>query len=291
MQVCYGELDFTDLDSRRAFLQDQFLNAIADHAPEAMRAFGRDVVSGFHKLDKLEKMLTWREINSPYRRSSEVTAVRRGVMSWSRRWNLDNEWYRERLYNELMVQQLRAANRNRTPAPLSDAVLYSVFASDRSNLSIPSPPDGLRNYLPIAETRKDYLQAIEHDALEAFKKSPLKHVEASQRRATVESIVRNVEAYCAKVEKCYLGANYVRAKEKRNLKEHLRWAVRFQVQNQTLSEIAESDRVEVQAVRQAVYGLLNHIRLEKRSDAKRGRILGNKNKRPEESIILRRLGR
>ncbi len=116
----------------------------------------------------------------------------------------------------------------------------------------------------------------------------LGRAEPSQRTALIESVASVADDYCAIVEKYYENAGYVRGRQKHSLEQHLEWVVRFQVQCETMTEIAASQSVEVSAVSKAINEFLKLIGLQKRPDAKQGRRLGSKNRRPS---ILRDLGR
>ncbi len=85
----------------------------------------------------------------------------------------------------------------------------------------------------------------------------------------------------------------VEVTEKPKLLQHIEWAVRYQVASQNLSQIGSTfpgseSGVEPSTVSRAVDEVLSLIRLQKRPDAKPGRIPGRKNKQPK---VLRDLGR
>lgn len=85
----------------------------------------------------------------------------------------------------------------------------------------------------------------------------------------------------------------VEVDEKPKLLPHIEWAVKYQLGGQSLSQIGSTVRgsaggVEPSTVSRAVEEVLSLIGLKKRPDAKPGRSLGRKGKRPQ---ILRNLGR
>jgi len=119
----------------------------------------------------------------------------------------------------------------------------------------------------------------------------LRHGKPSHRMAFVETIQTAVSKYCDEVEKCHEIPAFRRrtSNEKRNLRQHLEWSVRYQVNRDTLAEIAEAAGVNnPSSVSRAVDNILCQIGLEKRSDARPGRTRGSRN---QTSPILRSLGR
>jgi hypothetical protein len=201
--IPYGELDSDKGLWQRASLRQEFLNAIAQHSLEVLQDLVKMVLPAFLKLGHFERMLTWKEICAGSSTNAEAKLVFGGMNSWAERWNLS--WCTEEYYNELMMDYHRETNRDKQPAPFDESILDSLFASERWKLSAPTPPEGFRNYRPTTETRSSYLRYVESHSLKAFTDDPrLKNVEASQRAASVASIVRRAEAYCAKVEQGYL---------------------------------------------------------------------------------------
>jgi hypothetical protein len=276
--VPYGELDSEDKLWQRASLRQEFLNAIAQHSVEVFQDLVKIVLPAFLKLGDFERMLTWKEICAESSTKAKAKLVFEGMNAWAERWNLS--WCREECYNELMMDYHRETNRDREPAPFDDTILDSLFASERWELSAPASPEGFRNYRPTNETRATYLRYVESHSLKAFTDDPrLKNVEASQRAASVASIVKRAETYCAKLEQCYLNSDYTRTEKRRNLDQHLEWLVRISIKRQTLTEVAETKSVEVAAVSKAIYHLLQQMDLPKPPHLKKGRIQGSKNKK------------
>jgi hypothetical protein len=276
----FGELDFANGKSNQAFLRWQFLSSLKANAPQVMEQLCRSLLPIFRQAKELEG-LPWRDV--AIGKSKPMKAARRAVQQWSESWNLNAEWCREELYNEAMIAYLRTSHPNIKPTPFNETILDLAFASDRHNLSIASPPDGLRNYLPIAETRKEYLNQVKAKALQPFDDGPLTLAKPSLRRATVDSVIRTAEAYCKSVEAAYLKQNHTHSKKRRELDRHLKWTVKFQVLRKTLPEIAEAHVgakvIADSAISKAVTDLLRSVELNKRPDAKPGRIKNSKNRR------------
>jgi hypothetical protein len=310
MQIGYGEFDWSDASFARGFLRQQFLTAITSNAPEVLEDLRESIVPAFRQLDDLERQLSWRDINPPSQFNSErVTAVRETMQQWSSRWNL-TDYFCEEVYNEMMISFLRF-NHARSQPPLKenqpeatdhttqpaqsqsppDSVLDAIFTDwlrdDAS--SLPAPPNGLNRYWPLHVTREEYLSDIKEAVLKRFQADPLLRLgEPSQRAAFIQTVVTRVDAYCSDVERFYEQIGYVRCKQKRKLREHLQWAVEYQIQGRGWTEIAEKHDVTVQGVEQAVTQLFKAADLPLRTSPQ-GRPPGSKES--VEASVRRKLGR
>src|ERR1051325_8257407 len=313
MQLGYGEFDWPNATFARGFLRQQFLTAITSNAPEVLEDLRESILPAFRQLDDLERQLSWRDISPPSQFDSErLTAIRQSMERWSSRWNLI-DYYSEEVYNQIMISFLRLShaqsqppanreNQSETvdsihttqfhaqPQSPPDSVLDAIFTDWlRDNASsLPGPPEGLKRYWPLHITREEYLNDIKEMVLQRFHADPLLMLgEPSQRAAFIQTVVTRADAYCSDVERFYEKIGYVRCKQKRKLREHLQWAVEYQIQGRGWTEIAEKHNVTVQGVEQAVTQLFKAADLPLRTSPQ-GRPPGSKDS--VETSIRRKLG-
>jgi hypothetical protein len=280
-------LDWSDEYSKRRFLRDEFLNAVAEYEPRVCESLYGEPLVLFGKLEDYEQTIGWED----FEMAADPTgggALIDSLVKWSRDWWLDADWCREAAYESLMRYYRAGAS-----GSLSSNQFHHRFdLPTRSGLDMTlDPPEGLEEYWPLFLTREDYLEQVNDRALAEIHSVPLLRLgEISHTRAFVRTIVRAAENYCVKVEKYLEKEGYVRPKagEKRNLPLHLEWAVLYQIHELGWSRIAELAHVKPSAVQKAVTELLKLIDLPQRSVAK-GRPHGSKDS-PSASV-LRKLGR
>lgn len=287
MQTCYGELDWSDEYSKRRFLRAEFLKAVAEYEPGVCEALYGEPLVLFGKLEGYDQTIGWEDFEMAADPTSGGALID-SLLKWSRDWRLDAEWCREAAY-----ESLRRYYRAVPPDSLSiNEFHYRFDLPTRGDLdmSLP-PPEGLEEYWPLFVSRDEYLNQVNDQALvEIHGNALLRLGESSHGRAFVKTIVDAAEKYCVEVEDALEKQGYVRPKagEKRNLTEHLEWAVLYQIEGLGWSRIADLAGVNPSAVQKAVTELLKLIDLPQRSIA-RGRPHGSKDS-PSVSI-LRKLGR
>ncbi len=287
MQICYGELDWTDEYSKCRFLRSEFLNAVAEYKPEVCQELYGEPLVLFGRLNGSDPTLTWEDFAIAATPTGGDLLIN-SLVQWSRDWRLDVDWCREAAYESLMRYYRTGA----TGSLSSNQFHHRFDLHTRSGLDMTlDPPEGLEEYWPLFLTRDDYLDQVNDRVLAEIHSIPLLRLgEISHKRAFVRTILAAAENYCVKVEKYLEKEGYVRPKagEKRNLPLHLEWAVRYQIQELGWSRIAELAGVKPSAVQKAVTELLKLIDLPQRSIAK-GRPHGSKDS-PSASV-RRKLGR
>jgi len=104
---------------------------------------------------------------------------------------------------------------------------------------VPKAPDGLPKYDPLAVTLEGYLRTVRQEAQSVIDEHPLLKRGA---RSYAVSFANTIAAndYTDEVERCYESAGYRRCKkgEKRNLAQHLEWAVKTRVLSHKQADIA-----------------------------------------------------
>ena len=278
-----SEFDNVDGTAGRTYLRNLFLAAISEGSPETLQGLLGKPLAAFRscrgELDELgvppTRPLSWFEI-AYYEPAADLIEA---LTNWARGWHLEAEWCFDNALRTLQSWMTGQDLRFRTELYVTDVIIPLT------------PPEGLPVYRPGpgGMTRQMYLLWVREDAETAIiNHSILKHAEASQRAAFIESIIAAARKYCDESEKALA---LPRSVEKRNLPKHVAWTVRFQVKGQTLEEVATDANVEESAVSQAVKDILRRIGLNSRTRGKRGRSSGSKTKDPRTSKIRRRLGR
>jgi hypothetical protein len=288
-RVCFGEFDWPDDRGKREFLQLLFLDTIAeiDQAPlkqlyakpfELYRQCCKDF-----KLD-YNAIYHWWYLTGAAR--SMVQALNAEIDTWSKAWNLDAKWCRQTALASLHAWSCS-----------SREITELFFQHPGGGGGVPTPPDppeGFPRYVAYMMSRDDYLGWVQSTALQVISdNSLLNHAPRLKAKALAESIARKATSYCRTVEVVYVESGWKRCRknEKKNLKQHMEWAVRFQVSRKTFNELAAEAKVGQPTVSRAVRDILSILPLDKRPDSRPGRISGRKNKRPVEAAIRRDLAR
>jgi hypothetical protein len=188
----------------------------------------------------------------------------------------------------------------RHPQPARPEDSYTVTDSHMFD-----PPLGLPRWWFTATSRDEYLRDVEAVAQKAIETvQPLLCVHVSRRNRYVEEVKRVAEGYCSRVEK-YLStlSNWKKAKvfvDHRAHVKHIVWAVMFQVQRNSYSEIARAMGVEIEqepsvsTVMRGIDEILNMIGLDndRRAAVRRGPKAGSVHSESTKASneILRSLG-
>lgn len=288
-RVCFGEFDWPDGRGKQEYFQQLFLETIEriDQAP-LKQLYGtpfklyRQCCKDF-RLEYSDIYFWWR-ISGAAR--SMVQGLNGDIDAWSKAWNLDAKWCRQTALVSLHAWSCS-----------SQEITELFFAHPGGGGGVPTPlepPEGFPRYVAYLMSRDDYLESVRSAALNAISKdSLLHHGSRVKAKAFAESVVRKAIPYCRTVEALYVESGWKRYRknEKKNLKQHMEWTVKFQVSGKTLSEVAEESNVEQTTVSRAVREILSILPLAPRLDAKPGRIRGSKNRRQVESATRRDLGR
>lgn len=150
------------------------------------------------------------------------------------------------------------------------------------------PPPSLPLWWFASTSREEYLRDVETQAREAIENSaPLSCIGTSHQNHYVREVMRVAATYCDKVD-AYISkqGDWKRVKvfvDHRAHLKHISWAVRFQIEGKSYSEIAREMRNEldeepsVSTVKRGVGEVLDMIGLDfdRRRDVKRGPKLGS----------------
>ena len=124
------------------------------------------------------------------------------------------------------------------------------------------------------ESRRKYLDYIAKTAKRRLESDPvLSQGDPSHRTALIETVVKRASEYSKQVDERYQSAGWKPVEEKRELKKHLSWSIKYQVRAINFSQIARESKpiVKPQAVIKAVRSTLAIIGLIERAGNGRGR--------------------
>ena len=180
-------------------------------------------------------------------------SVREAVAVWSARWHL-HKWERnDPWFFDLTLSTLHLWS---TSSEARDTMMWGpIVSSWESSIDAPAPPPGMTEWDPITEKREAYLERTKQDALRRINEDPLL---SHGRRALIEAIEKAAARYCDKV-KAY--GQWKEARDKPELQKHIRWAVRFQVLEETYASIAESESAHAPSVQREVIKALGLLKL------------------------------
>jgi hypothetical protein len=247
-RLSYGERDAGDRGQQ--YLRDLFLHHVSEvpGVIEGLKEPGLTLPLYYGRLHFRESKL-----------------AREFLEEWSKDWNLDAGWIRERAFEKLCFW---AHERE-------EYRIYDLGVGSGSAVCS-TPPEGLPTYYVGMMRRTQYLELVRSTVLLKLQHDPL--LNRGDNKAYAESIVRGAKPYWKAAE-----AEYALAPIKLNLERDVTWTVRFQVENRECSEIVQQDlpgRKEAEGmVRKAIADVLKRIELRKRT-VRRGRKKGSKNKYP-----------
>jgi hypothetical protein len=306
--ICYGEFDWPDDNAKTSYIRNAFAQAIEEHAPGVWRELYNRVLP-IHRQLKLDlPHFRYRDFHQyvtsplsrdltrpPYVQCGTLALLIRFLDAWSQTWNLvETDRSAIRWVFEIALMNLDVWTALPRTAD-EEAEYFSAGAGFRGAIpSSPKPPEGLPKYDPITIQHKQYLDWIRKQALDAIQEHPiLRHGAKPKQNAIADSVQAAAEHYCRDVNEVYERSHFKRTSDdqKRNLARHLEWTVRVQVIGDTVSEVADSALVEASSVSRAVDEILRLVGIQKRTDLKRGRVVGSKNQRPLEMDTLRSLGK
>lgn len=252
-------------------MRNVFLPTIAEHAPEVLEHLHKIVFPFYVDVLHDHPQISWYELTlemyDPYLCTNGLILSMR---QWSQRWNLTADWCFELAFRTIEKWTRPYNQRNKL---MWDNEGWGGGVPDEW----PIPPDGLPFYNPLDFHRSQYKERLHKQVIESIKNdSILRHGEPSSRKAFVDSIIAVADGYCSKVDKYAESLGYKKTREKKKLKQHLVWAVRFQVLSESYSAIAEQERVSVSTVKRAVADILELIELTPRPSSKPGRQRGRK---------------
>lgn len=236
------------------------------------------------KVNAFDRLFVTKYVHYP--KCPLLVNLRKALDAWKNRHNLietpGKNWCLESAFYSL-------DHWTRSTTPFKEIGLSTFGTSEHSPYlkSIESPP-GLWGWDPEYQERTAYIES----QLERVRKGAddIGVLENTRILRKFLSIVQTeAEDYCNQVEKHYRANGWEKIRDRREIRKHLSWAVRFQVKKETLTSIAKSAGASVAGVKKEVEKVLELIGLQKREDSKPGRRLGQKES--SRSKLLRELGR
>jgi hypothetical protein len=302
-----SSLDWPDKRAQRTHLRSAFLDEIARVKPNVLRDLHGEPLSRFRELCGIgsvldsssgegRRRLPIEAYTDDYSFPAEAITPLAALPAYLREWHIDylqgwaasnnlaTDWVFECAYDTLQAWAF-------TPGRDDEEMLKPQWALSSYGGVLPQTPPplaGMPEYTPGFTSRSSYLQEVRAVAIKAIESQPiLSNSKLPQRNSFLDSILEKAEKYCAEVEAAHQQEAWVRQDELREQKEHVKWAVQFQVLEKSFSEIAETENVSVSTVSRAVNNILELIGLNRRPETGPGRKKGSRTRSP----ILSRLGK
>jgi hypothetical protein len=276
-KVSYGELDKDDATARTR-IRHAFLSKVAELAPgvwselyeateETYRTLKAEHPEEYFSRD-IENFGQWppivadrtAEVYDRYPRLSELIDL---IDGWANRWNLVSSDPNDPWVVKVVLAHLEYWN---THGREGEYLALGFGGFGPIPMTLNAPP-GFQTYNPLLTTRVEYLNIVGADASQRINNDPvLTRMEASQKTASIKSIIESMRSYCDRVEAHFEEAGFVRGGEKRELAQHLEWAVTVRLKAATQASLATEAqkagrRATPQAVSKAVKQLLRFIGL------------------------------
>lgn len=202
----------------------------------------------------------------------DVRRLFESLFAWARAWHLDATWC---VYCALLTLQRWHVNGRRWHLGETSVELpWTLYAANPSLPGHPpEPPAGLPEWdlFYKEETLKEYLARVEASARDQIANNPLLSIgELSHREAFIKTIPAAAAQYVKEVEGWRDVYGWRPITGKPRLKDHILWALRFQVKEESYDDIADSCGEDPSTVRMAVRRTLKLVGLKKRA-LKRGR--------------------
>lgn len=146
-------------------------------------------------------------------------------------------------------------------------------------------PAGLHPWELNVQTESEYLGVVRKAAKEKIEQDELlSQGKRPARNQFLDSIVANAKVYCERVKEKYNSSqNWIKLEEKFNLTRNLIWAVIYQVQEKSLSDIEKLFLSNEATISRGVDEILFLLDLEKREKGKPGRRPINKDANSKKS--------
>ena len=238
-RICFGEFDWKDGRSKRAFLRSKFLESLATHAPDACEILYSQVVP-LYLRHAAANGLDPKRIDAAFitddllETSAEPAALIDGLQEWVwdcnlRHNNAPADWCVEQALQTVRLWAFSAV----PPA----GWFFDSVASGGVRLVISPEIPHLPDYVPVSEWREWYFIKVQR----------LLAIDWGLGNVPLKAIRQSVpiNAYCDRVEAAFEATgNYVRVStsEKRSsLEDHMKWTVLYQVKGDSFDKIGGSD--------------------------------------------------
>lgn len=226
-----------------------------------------------------------------------LVRLRNALLYWARRWHLEADWCFDAVCWTL--HQWR-----QLPHYISEYQWWSVGSSSWMRLnneafSHLTVPHELPKWEADSQFRTQYVQYAERQIKDHVAKDPfICALKPKLKRAIIDAKMSEINNYCDGVLRVYDSQvddsgepTWKRAESKDELIRNVKWAVSFQVLNQTYSDIASRENVAVSTVSRSVKYVLTLIGLPIRPDSGPGFPRGKKHSRRGSAKLLKNLGR
>ncbi|CAN5547558.1 hypothetical protein BH20ACI3_BH20ACI3_38800 [soil metagenome] len=244
---------YYDEELHGAWLQREFLSVLDEVEPQVRKSLGADLLPLFQAAVDSEEHIPVRlsdwDVLCRFADKPSIQRLHAGINRWAMQWNLTAEWCKAAALSTLQAWNYADGFR-------LDAV--KMFPRE-------PPPSGLPVYRQEEFNRREYLNRISQQAIEAIESHPvLKYGDPSHRVGFIESIMSNpiVREYCERAERLRSYA----PKDRPHLLQHLTWVARYHVKGEKQVAIVreaelKGTQLTASAVSQAVDSVLKDLQL------------------------------
>jgi hypothetical protein len=240
MRLGLGEYEHVERFNISTFIvRDAFFEKIEALAPQVITSLEQGPLKTYRELWPKRK-----ELVSDWRLIERMNIFYTALLEWSRTWNLDADWCRNRAI-DAMAESLDWQELGEDRPLLFNVRDYDFSPEDVEDyhrmVSPPPPPSDLPEWIVVFETRGQYLARIEEIATNSIKKGILLNIETSRRNEAINSVIDNAKTYTNRVSVYFISQpGWRKVKEKPMISEHLGWAVQYQVLERDANVIAKA---------------------------------------------------
>jgi hypothetical protein len=281
MKFGFGEVERTDKGNSIATARNGFQGLVAEIEPHVLEDLYKITFEPFLALDEAEANYELRTyLDGEFYDSEPNTRCRdiaERIRIWAQKYNLEAYWLLARAYNTLYNWRLFSSTREPLQWAFSGNAWFRLDFKEREKL--PVPPFGLSEWDADYEMQEFFVIRAEQQIETQIEQNSWSHSLSSKtKRAIKDDVNAQIMNYCENVLQVYLSQVNIsgepmwkRTEVDRNIMRNMRWAVKYQVCEQSSEEIAGEYDVSHTTVLRAVDSVLELIGLPKRPDAKRGR--------------------
>jgi hypothetical protein len=207
--------------------------------------------------------------------------LRWSLLTWAQTWNLEVDWMLSNACWTLdMWRQIPETRETLDWMPGSTGWMR-LTDNDLKDIA---PPFNLRTWTPDTEFRLSYERYAKDEIEKQINQSPFfSNLKGSLKREVIDADMAEVVSYCDGVLGVYFSQKDSRGKPKWKFAEerydfprNLKWTVRFQILEESFSQIAREEEKEVSTIKRAIEDTLDLLDLPKRNNSGPGRRPGSR---------------
>jgi hypothetical protein len=262
--------------------QEMFLAVVRAKRPGVMEDLSNEPLSLYLEADLPVNPVnrrTWTQLvqGSETPDNPLLLRLKESLIEWQRRWHLEETEGDPKWCLATAVLTLAEWKSDNSDNKILDWSYHrTVSVRDWINLEPPLPDF---DYWLSGISHKEYLKEVREAANRQLEAKPLSILKESRRRAIISDVVEAAEKYMHKLEERYKSDGWEAVTKRPMLRDHLIWAVKYQVVGMNYNQITRETKptVTTNAVRKAIRETLEYIGIRAREADPPGRPRGSKN--------------